>query len=143
MDLSSIFADAPEYVILRMSPEFPKWRKGQDVDILVRDFNEWIEHLQQFIEVNYYEYEPQHYQADYYENGEFVFKFDFYERYISKEFTDTVFTTFQSVFYKDYCFCIPNRLHDHISKCYECVTLKKKQHEFFKRYKKDLDRFMI
>jgi len=126
-----------------MSNEFPDYRKGQDIDILVRSFDEWLEHIENFISVNHYQVGTQHYQADYYENGEFIFKFDFYEKYISKEFTDTVFTTFQSVFYKNKVFCIPNRYHDHLSKCYEYLTFNKKQHEYFKRYEDELQQYML
>ncbi len=160
IDLKEIFDNAPWYVILRQSKEFPEYTPGQDVDILC-DIDKMIEYLQQHfkhktisalllkpvqhIEKSYISHQAlpadcripvtvlTHVHLDHIVGGKIDIRFDLYSEVISKKFTEEL------------------RLHDitpgpaldAILKCYEYIYNGKGKYAKYGQYRELLREYEV
>ncbi len=144
MNLTKIIKAAPEYVILRMSPEFPWIKRGQDIDLLVKSIPEWTDFLSDYMrqfpgKIVTYGLDETHWQIDYYEQG-FLFKWDLYSHYISDKY---VHDTFKTAHVDPMGFIVPAIKMNRISKCFELLKYGKHKYFEFEQYRDDLKEYEI
>ena len=142
MDVSRIIEQAPDYIIMRMSPEFPKVERGRDIDLLVKDIEAWVFYLKYMVkdlpgQVVAYPLTPDHYQVDYYDKG-FYLKWDLYKHYISFRYVDDTWKTKRIIQDR---FIVPSVRMDRISKCYECIHHGKSKYAEYEKYKDQLHEY--
>ncbi len=134
LNLGQIFKDAPTYVIMRRSPDFPNYYRGQDIDILCASMEDMTNHIiHQILNLTQYFISADHIQLDHYQDG-FDLKFDIYSHHISAKLTNEILATRFPMRIQGETFSYPQPEMDEILKCYEWMTNGKEKYRSYGRH---------
>ena len=136
LNLGEILRDAPTHVVMRRSPDFPNYYRGQDVDLLVMNMDRWITYLSRFLP-NYTRYviSPTHVQIDHWAgSGQLDLKFDLYSEHISGELTRHILASMELVNINGVTFKVPAQKYENLLKCYEYKVNGKQKYKEFARH---------
>lgn len=143
LNLVEVFAGVSYIAIMRMSPDFPNYYAGSDIDILHFSGIHIIDDFTRMFPLNHIHLDKHHQQLDYYHNGKLDLKFDLYSRVISKKFTRRLIITSKTIVIDGEIYYVPSDDFDGMLKCYEYLKFpkKKKRYQEFLKYKDQLDEY--
>ena len=145
LNLGEILRDVPTYVVMRRSPDFPNYYTGQDVDLLVANMGEMIEHLTGILSddsYSQYKISNTHIQIDHWNDG-LDLKFDLFDYHISSALTNEILATRTIFSIEGYHFSVPQPMMDNILKCYEYLRNKKGKYASYSKYEPLLNQYEI
>lgn len=95
MNLLEIFRDMPEYVIIKIRGDFPRYKPRQDIDVVCGDIYAVIVYLNEYFhgreDVHKSLVSEHHLHYDcLYPNGKLELRFDLYSEFISPKFTEDI-----------------------------------------------------
>ena len=144
LDLEDIFSKIDYGIaILKMSPDFPQYTAGSDIDILHFHNSHIIEDLNRLLPLTRIDKAPGWVQLDYMVDGKLDLKFDLFTEVISPKFTDDLLLTYTTAGRNGRIYFVPSPLFDGMLKCYEFLKepIRKKKHAAFIKYKDQLDEY--
>lgn len=131
----------PEYVFLKMQPDFPEYREGQDLDIACRDIQEVAEYLKKELPLCEKMRSEDHIHLDLYDIDTIDLRFDLYGLVISKRFTEDLLNNKETMKFWDINIFVPTPLHEGIIKCYEFKYNGKEKYRDYTIYEKNLKEY--
>lgn len=137
LNLGEILQNAPTHVIMRRSDMFPRYRHGQDVDLLVENMDKMTDHLcRELPDYTRYVINTHHIQIDYWKAPQILdLKFDLYSLHISGVLTGEILRTKEPIMIHGHKYWVPQAMMDNLLKCYEYLVNKKGKYQAYEIYK--------
>ena len=140
IDLLAAFKDMPEYAIMKIRDDFPKYTPGQDIDILCRDLEavkiHLMRHLWDMVDFKVTRRSDKHIHVDVLKGNTIDIRFDLYSEYISWRFTTFAFRPQWGT-----GICTVTSYYDDMIKCYEYLDNSKEKYKDYAIYKLSLDAY--
>ncbi len=143
IDLADIFQKIDYIAILRMSPDFPNYVAGSDIDILCGAGGYTIEDLNRMLPLTRIDKGPGWVQLDYRVNEKLDLKFDLYNSIISDDFRDDLMIASTCIEVDNHWYYVPSEEFDGMLKCREYLKypMRKQKYKEFVKYKERLDEY--
>lgn len=144
MNLADIFKGMPEYVIIKMRDDFPRYKVGQDIDIVCRDIEAVKFHLFKKLRkarVSYRGADHVHFDYMFGDSGRIEIRFDLYAKIISQRFTSDVLKHAEDITFNGHAFRVPLAAYDGVIKCWEYLYNNKNKYSMYAIFKRTLNEY--
>jgi len=145
IDLLEVFKDCPEYTIMKIRGDFPKYKKGQDIDIACRDPRALGQYLAEYFweshDFKTANRDATHIHFDILDGKKIELRFDLYSEFINASFTEAILDEKMFLRYSGYKIWIADYHRDILIKSWEYHVNKKKKYKDYAQYINGLDAY--
>ena len=145
INVADILSQIRYVAILRMSPTFPNYKAGSDIDFLCLDVIATGTKLKSLMPLVQHDKETGHIHLDSMVGGKIGLRFDMYTTVISLDFTIGLISSVRMITIVGVDYWVPSEEFDGMLKCDEYLKFPKRKAKYksFLNYKDQLDAYKV